>query len=219
MFTGLVEEIGIIRRVQRQAEGALLVIGADKVLANTAVGDSIAVSGACLTVTDLSAGGFVAECMAETLLRTTIGRLSSGDEVNLERALTLGSRLGGHMVLGHVDGVGEVRGVERRGDALEVSISLPLEAEAFVATKGSVAIDGVSLTIIRVGADAFAVGLIPHTMESTTLRSLASGTLVNIEVDVIARYVHRCMETAGVAAGTGASQGVSMELLVEKGFV
>ena len=221
MFTGLVEEIGVIRRVMKSPLGARLVIGADIVLEGTKIGDSVAVSGACLTVTEIEVGQFVADCMAETLARTTVGSLKAGSRVNLERALALGQRLGGHLVLGHVDAVGEVSSIEPKGDALEMRLSLPAEIETLVAEKGSIAVDGVSLTIIRVGPKEFVVGLVPHTVEATTLSGLGSGSRVNLEADVIGRYVQRSLSIGSLAepVDLGATEGLSMELLVEKGFV
>jgi riboflavin synthase len=221
MFTGLVEEIGLVRRVERWSDGARLVIGAQKVLDGTKIGDSIAVSGACLTVTAVRRDEFVAECMSETLSRTTLGGVSTGSSVNLERALVLGGRLGGHLVLGHVDAVVSVKAIDAKGEALEVGLSLPASVSPFVAEKGSVTLDGVSLTVIRVGAEEFAVGLIAHTIGASTLGSLGKGSLVNLEADVLARYVHRSLQvTRNMSdAEVCASEGLTMELLEDKGFV
>jgi riboflavin synthase len=220
MFTGLVEEVGVIRRIERRTGGARLVIGAAKVLEGTNVGDSISVSGACLTVTVLGCDDFVADSMPETLARTTLGKARTGTEVNLERSLTWGGRLGGHLVLGHVDAVVVVEAVERRGESLEVRLSLPPAVAAFVAEKGSVTLDGVSLTVMSVGQGSFSVGLIPHTVEATTLRALAKGSLLNMEADVMARYVYRALEVMASAGGSEAlgPEGLTLELLMEKGF-
>jgi riboflavin synthase len=221
MFTGLIEEVGSIRRVERWPEGARLAIGASKVLEGTDIGDSIAVSGACLTVTAVRRDEFVAECMAETLTRTTLGGMTAGVAVNLERALALSGRMGGHLVLGHVDAVATVRSIEARGDALEIALSLPAGVARFVAEKGSVALDGVSLTVMRAGAEEFSVGLIEHTISATTLRSLAKGSKVNLEADVLARYVYRSMQANGDSSDGEVvpSEGLTLELLREKGFV
>ena len=220
MFTGLVEEIGVVRRIVRSGEGAHLVIGAREVLVDSKIGDSVSINGACLTVTEIGAGEFVADCMAETLSRTTIGLLKSGSQVNLERPLALGQRLGGHLVLGHVDAVGEVKGIDERGDALEVRVSLPREIENLVAEKGSIAVDGVSLTVISMTSDEFVVGLIPHTMKVTTLGDVAPGSRVNLEADVIARYVQRSVAVIGAEeVDPGVAEGLTMELLGEKGFI
>jgi riboflavin synthase len=221
MFTGLVEEIGVIRRIELRSEGARLIIGARKVLEGVRVGDSIAVSGPCLTVTAVGRDEFVADCMSETLTRTTLGKVTNGSEVNLERSLALGDRLGGHLVMGHVDTVAAVRGVDTKGESRELRLSLPSLVAPFIAEKGSVAVDGVSLTIIRIGAEEFVVGLIPHTIVTTTLRMLNKGSSVNLEADVMARYVHRSIAIMGSETGAeaSASESLTVELLREKGFV
>jgi riboflavin synthase len=221
MFTGLVEELGMIRRVQRRSTGAQLVIGAQKVLQGVKLGDSIAVSGACLTVTAVGRDEFVADCMPETLERSTLGAATKGTVVNLERSLAIGDRLGGHLVLGHVDAVVVVKGVDDRGESQEVRLSLPASVAPFIAEKGSVALDGVSLTIMRVDGQEFVVGLIPHTIGATTLRLLEKGRAVNLEADVIARYVYRSLAVMGNASGAevSVSEGLTVELLSEKGFV
>lgn len=220
MFTGLVEEIGVVRRIERDTEGAKITVGARTVLDGSELGDSIAVSGACLTVTAMGSDELIADCMAETLERTTLGTLKRGAEVNLERSLALGQRLGGHLVLGHVDAVAQVKAVERRGEALEIRFSLPPEVAPFVAEKGSVALDGVSLTVMKAVEEEFVVGVIPHTIAATTLRSLSKGASVNVEADVIARYVHRSLTTmnSGDSDQLPEAEGLSMELLIEEGF-
>lgn len=196
MFTGLVEEVGTVVRMTRHgAEGAHLFLRGRRVLEGTRLGDSIDVNGACLTVVELGSGLFAVDCMAETLERTTVGALRAGDEVNLERAMALGDRLGGHLVLGHVDGVGTVRSVRQRGIAQEVWVTLPAALRGYVAAKGSVAVDGISLTVTDVTDEAFGLGLIPHTLANTTLRSISPGRRVNLEADVLARYVRQAMLT------------------------
>jgi riboflavin synthase len=221
MFTGLVEEVGIIRRIERGSDIVRLVIGAAKVLEGVELGDSIAVSGACLTVTATRRDEFVADCMPETLERTTLKKATSGTEVNLERSLALGDRLGGHLVMGHVDAVSVVNGLDTKGASKELRLSLPAVMAAFVAEKGSVTIDGVSLTVIRVDKEEFTVGLIPHTIDATTLRLLDRGSSVNLEADVLARYVYRSLVVMGTTSGNEVSgyEGVTLELLSEKGFV
>jgi len=232
MFTGLVEEVGRVVRLTRRGEGAYLHLSAHKVLEGTRIGDSVAVSGACLTVVTMAGGTFAVDCMAETLEHTTVGSLRPGHEVNLERALALGDRLGGHMVLGHVDGVGEVLSSRTRGFAQELRISLPVELRGYVAGKGSIAVDGISLTVTDVTETEFGLGIIPHTLRETTLRAVSPGRRVNLEVDVLARYVHRVLETfvgESVARGTtvgpgqsaaGSVVGSSLErLLREQGYV
>jgi riboflavin synthase len=220
MFTGLIEEVGVVRRLESSADGGQLVIKAHKILEDTKLGDSIAVCGACLTVVAIGGDEFTADCMPETFSRTTLGKAVRGSEVNLERSLVVGGRLGGHLVLGHVDAVAQAVGIERRGIALEMKFSLPESVRAYVAEKGSIAVDGVSLTVIRVGDEAFEVGVIPHTVAETTLRSLRTGVLVNVEADVVARYVHRAGQVqAGVDTGRlPFAGGLTEELLREKGF-
>jgi riboflavin synthase len=225
MFTGLVEEVGQVRRLERRGEGGRLSVAARTVLEGTRIGDSIAVNGACLTVVEMDGQGFVVDCMPETLLRTTLGSASGGDRVNLERSLALGSRLGGHLVLGHVDAVAQIRSVVREGNAFRITMSLPPEIGSCVAPKGSIAIAGISLTVIDVTADRFSVGIIPHTLAETTLRDAKPGGRVNVEADVLARYVLRTLEvlaTGRAQAGdsTTAAAGGGLEaLLREQGFI
>jgi len=221
MFTGLIEEVGVVQALEKRGPGGRLSVRARKVLEGTVLGDSIAVSGACLTVVDLRADGFTVDCMPETLSHTTLGAAARGDLVNLERSLQVGGRLGGHLVLGHVDAVAEVLAVRPAGPAWEVSFSLPEAVRACVASKGSVAIDGISLTVIRVDSQSFAVGIIPHTMKETTLKAVKAGQKVNVEADVLARYVQRVMSAGSEERGGGgrASAALTEEILREQGFV
>lgn len=226
MFTGLVEEVGVVRRLERRGEGGRLSIAARKVLEGIQIGDSISVSGACLTVVEMGGLGFVADCMPETLTHTTLGRASAGDRVNLERSLILGGRLGGHLVLGHVDAVAEVLAVVRDGIASRVRVALPREIRGCLAPKGSIAIDGISLTVIGVDADSFEVGIIPHTLAETTLRDVRPGTLANVEADVLARYVLRTLqvlrdggETSSQESKGSAVGGLSEAFLRDQGFI
>ncbi|OFW60585.1 MAG: riboflavin synthase subunit alpha [Actinobacteria bacterium RBG_16_64_13] len=221
MFTGLVEEVGVVRRMERRGEGGRLSVQAQVVLEGAKLGDSIAVSGACLTVVDLRQGGFTVDCMPETLRQTTLGSAAGGDRVNLERSLAVGGRMGGHLVLGHVDAVAEVLAVERAGAAWGVRFSLPAEIRACIAPKGSVAIDGISLTVIGVDEDGFEVGIIPHTLKETTLGWVQAGLRVNVEADVLARYVQRALDVRREDGEhrTKAPSGLTEELLREQGFV
>jgi riboflavin synthase len=222
MFTGLVEEVGRVARLTRRGEGAHLYVDARRVLEGTRLGDSINVSGACLTVVQLGSSSFAVDCMPETLEHTILGTLKPGDEVNLERAMALGDRLGGHLVLGHVDAVGEITGTEERGNAWEVRVSLPEAIDGLVAPKGSIAVDGISLTVTTVGERHFGLGIIPHTLRETTLRSMAVGRQVNLEADVLARYVQRALGVAPGAPGRSPRYGertLSEEFLREQGFI
>ncbi len=189
MFTGIVEELGTIARLQRNSRDATLEIHVHTVLADANIGDSIAVDGACLTVRACTADTFLADVSAETLHRTTLGERQSGEQVNLERALRLQDRLGGHLVLGHVDEVGTISGWKEEGTSTRMQVTLSEQARRYIAYKGSIAVDGVSLTIANVVTDGFEVALIPHTKQMTTLGTKRKGARVNIEVDLLARYV------------------------------
>ena len=197
MFTGIVEELGRVRRVTPNEGGARLVIDARAVLDDAALGASIAVNGCCLTVTDFDTGSFAADAVIETLARTNLGDLGPGDPVNLERPLRLADRLGGHLVQGHVDATGVVRDRAPQPDgSTMVTIEAPDPVLRYVVHKGSITVDGVSLTVARTGDDVFAVALIPHTLAVTTLGERAIGTRVNLEVDLVAKYVEALVATA-----------------------
>ena len=198
MFTGIVEEVGTVRRVERLPAGLRLEIGARLTLEGSEGGASVAVSGACLTVVERTAKSFAFDVGPETLERTGLGRLSVGDRVNLERPLRFGAPLGGHLVLGHVDGVGTVKDVTRVESTARVGIALPgPELAPLLVVKGSVAVDGVSLTVAALAEGTFEVMLIPYTLETTTLGSWRVGQPVNIEADVIGKYLLRSLELRG----------------------
>ncbi len=190
MFTGLVTETGVVRALHRGGHGARLEVEAG-LAADLEPGGSIAVSGVCLTATGVALGAFAADVVEETLERSSLGRLRPGDRVNLELPLRVGDRLGGHFVQGHVDGLGAVEPVAPEGMALRVRVGADRGLCRFVADKGSVALDGVSLTAVDPGEEDFAVSLVPETLERTTLGELDPGRLVNLEVDVLAKYVER----------------------------
>jgi riboflavin synthase len=189
MFTGLVEEVGEIAAIEAGAHGARVRIRARRVVDGTRVGDSIAVDGACLTVTALDDAGFAVDAVPETLARTVLGRRRPGDAVNLERALRVGDRLGGHMVQGHVDGTGTVARVVPEGEGLRVRVDCPEGILRYVVEKGSITVDGVSLTVAERADRGFVVALIPHTLGETTLGGLVPGRDVNLEADMLAKYV------------------------------
>jgi riboflavin synthase len=202
MFTGIVEEIGRVDALERHDGHARLHIGCHEVLGGVEVGDSIAVSGCCVTVTELSTDGddtgFVADLMAETLAATSLGDLEVGSQVNLERALRADDRLGGHLVQGHVDGVGEVVDREEQPGTVWLTITAPPSVATYLVPKGSVTVDGASLTVVDVrdeegGPASFRIALIPHTLEVTTFGRLRPGDRVNLEADVIAKYVERLL--------------------------
>ncbi|MDA0252311.1 MAG: riboflavin synthase [Actinobacteria bacterium] len=194
MFTGIVEELGKVTRVEDLGDSARLTISGPVVTSDARHGDSIAVNGVCLTVVEATADGqFSADVMAETLNRSSLGGLAAGSPVNLERAAAVNSRLGGHIVQGHVDGTGEVISRSPSQHWEVVRVSLPPELSRYVVEKGSITVDGVSLTVSAIGGDFFEVSLIPTTLGLTTLGRAAPGTTVNLEVDVIAKYVERLL--------------------------
>jgi len=202
MFTGLVEERGAVRRAEPRPGGRRLWIGAARVLEDAGVGDSIAVNGCCLTVAALEPGAFAADAVPETLSRTTLGALAPGAPVNLERSLRVDQRLGGHWVQGHVDGVAEVRAIVPEGEGRRLTLRLPVGLERFVAEKGSIAVDGVSLTVAACRGRDCEIALIPHTLAVTVAGEYRDGARVNVEVDVIARYIARLMEPADLERRT-----------------
>jgi riboflavin synthase len=194
MFTGLVEEKGSVAKVASRPEGRRLWIRAGSVLEDARVGDSVAVSGCCLTIVERTADAFAVEAVPETLRRTTVGALAPGDAVNLERAMRLDQRLGGHLVQGHVDGVAEVVAVTPEGDGRRLTLELPQTLARFVAEKGSIAIDGISLTVAAAHGRRCEIALIPHTLAVTTASHYVQGSRVNVEVDLMARYAARLLE-------------------------
>lgn len=190
MFTGIVEEVGTIKQISP----GRLQIQAEIVLADTKCGDSIAVNGTCLTVTALGSNWFTADVMPETLRCTSLGQLKSGSPVNLERALTLNSRLGGHIVSGHVDGMGKIISLHDEGNAVLMEVSAAEDVMRYVVKKGSVALDGISLTVADIKTESFVVSLIPHTREVTALREKKAGDTLNIETDIIGRYTEKLLK-------------------------
>ena len=216
MFTGIVEELGTVKTLAVRGDSGELRVKAQKVLADVRLGDSIAVNGVCLTVTSFSAQEFVADVMPETLRKTDLLRLQGGDPVNLERALALGGRLGGHLVSGHIDGVGAIVEKRSEGNAVIFRISAPPEVLRFIIPKGSVAIDGISLTVADVTAETFSISVIPHTASLTTLGSKKEGDPVNLENDMIGKYVERLLSTHHTE---GEKADISMELLKSNGFL
>jgi riboflavin synthase len=212
VFTGIVREVGEVREVRLGARSAMLEVAAPGVAATAAPGDSVLTDGVCLTVTAVEGGRFRADATPETVRRTTLGERRPGDRVNLEPAQALGDRLGGHLVTGHVDGVGVVRAVRREENALVVDLAVPGEVAALTVPRGSLAVDGVSLTVVAVTGGTVRVSLIPHTAAVTTLGGLRPGRRVNLEADVLARYV------AGLLARGRAAEGLTWETLREAGF-
>lgn len=222
MFTGIVEEMGRIKSIARGSRSAVLTIEASKVLEESQTGDSIAVNGVCLTVTSLGSGEFTADVMGETLRRSSLGSLQRGSQVNLERAMAADGRFGGHIVSGHIDGTGTVASMKKEDNAVWVTVDTPPHLLKYIVEKGSIAIDGISLTVAQVAEGSFSVSLIPHTGAQTTLLQRKPGDVVNLENDVIGKYVERLMNFMELSPGDNASPDsqsrISMEFLAEHGF-
>ena len=217
MFTGIIEEVGALERLA----GGEIAIRAKKVLEDVALGDSIAVNGICLTVTHFDAAHFTADVMPETVRRTSLAELKRGSRVNLERALTLRSRLGGHIVSGHIDGVGTIAAMQEEGNAILLRVCASADILRYVVEKGSVALDGISLTVARVSAADFTVSLIPHTREITNLREKRVGSRLNIETDILGKYVEKLfprVRTQGESDAPKSAGKITMDFLRQQGF-
>ena len=212
MFTGIIEEIGTVRRIEHGAKGARLTIQAKTVLEDTRIGDSIATNGVCLTVVSMTGDSFSADVMAESLRRSSLGTLQGGSPVNLERAMAANGRFGGHIVSGHIDGTGTIASQKREDNAVWVKIKTPAPLLRYIVEKGSIAIDGVSLTVAAVTDTDFSVSIIPHTGAQTILLGKKPGDPVNLECDVIGQYVEKL--TAPHKTG-----GISTNFLAENGFL
>ena len=231
MFTGIVEEMGTIRQIKKGRASAVLTIAAEKVLEDAKIGDSIAVNGICLTVTSLGGGTFTADVMHETLRRTAFSRLAPGVRVNLERAMAADGRFGGHIVAGHVDGVGIITELRRDDNAIWYTFRADSGVLRYIVEKGSITVDGISLTVANVGETTFSISAIPHTVAQTVLQDRKKGDPVNLETDIIGKYVEKLLyagaplsgEGPAGAAGPGApekksSGGITREFLMKNGF-
>ncbi len=217
IFTGIVEEIGTIKGISRGPNSAKLNILASTVLEDVKLGDSIAVNGVCLTATAFSDGNFTADAMAETLAKTNLGDLKPGSKVNLERALRLGDRLGGHWVSGHVDGVGTIVRLEKQDIATLITIQAPAQVMRYIIKKGSIGIDGTSLTVVDFTKDSFQVSLIPHTAQATILGSKKIGDSVNLESDILGKYIERLLQ--GGEQESSEKSKVNLDFLATNGFL
>ena len=213
MFTGIIQEIGTVEAITHRTGGVLLAVRAVECSRELHVDDSIAINGVCQTVVRNSGEIFEVEAVEETLRKTTLGALPHGGRVNLELALRMGDRLGGHLVQGHVDCVGDVTGVEKRAMSWMVRVSFPREFARYVIPVGSIAVDGISLTVASVEGNSFVVSIIPHTLEKTTLAVVAAGAKVNLEFDVVGKYIEKL-----VTGGGGTGTGVTAEKLAGWGF-
>jgi len=212
VFTGIIEEIGTVKKISR-GQKSYIEIQADKILSDIHIGDSIAVNGVCLTVTDFSGKIFTADVMNETFNRSSLGSLKNGSHVNLERAMSANGRFGGHIVSGHIDGTGRIINIRKDGNAVWYKIEAPENIIKYAVEKGSIAIDGISLTVAGVEKNDFSVSIIPHTREQTILSEKKSGDYVNLENDIIGKYVERFLNF-----GKPEKSGITMKFLTENGF-
>jgi riboflavin synthase len=218
MFSGIIEEMGVVKTVTRQLGGVRLAFLAKRILDELEIGESVAINGACLTVAARQPDAFEADLSPETLQRTTAGQLAVGDGVNLERSLRYNGRVSGHLVSGHVDGVGRIRDRKQEGNALLLTIEVPKELRRYCAEKGSIAVDGVSLTVNAIGDDHVRVAVIPHTAKATTLGVKGSGATVNLEADLLAKYLERLL-TADRADQRGDAPKIDLDYLKREGLL
>lgn len=217
IFTGIIEELGVVKSIAINGASGCITIKAKKVLEGTQLGDSIAVNGTCLTVTSINSDGFSADVMAETVRRTSLSQVGKGDLVNLERAIILNGRFGGHIVSGHIDGTGTITKYTKEENAIWVTIKAPDEILDLIVEKGSICIDGISLTVATVSDRDFQVSIIPHTAKDTTLIHKKVGSLVNLENDIVGKYIKKLMENKQEEQAKKAS-GLTMEMLEEYGL-
>ncbi len=211
MFTGIIEEKGIIKNIRSAGRSSRIVISASKILEDMKIGDSINTDGVCLTVTEFSSSSFSVDVMPETILRSTLGKLKPGNMVNLERALTLSGRLGGHIVNGHIDGTGSLVRIRKDENAVWLSIAAEEPVLRYIVEKGSVAIDGISLTVAKIDGHGFEVSVIPYTQAETTILAKKTGDTMNIECDIIGKYVEKL--------GSSGKERIDINFLAENGFV
>ena len=215
MFTGIVEELGQIAAIQKGSQSAVLRIQCEKVLEGTQIGDSIAVNGVCLTVTTMDSDGYTADVMAETLNRSSLGALKPGSRVNLERAMAADGRFGGHIVAGHIDGTGTVENISKDETAVWYTIGADASILRYIVDKGSITIDGISLTVAKVTDKDFSVSIIPHTQANTVLADRKVGDIVNLETDIIGKYVEKLLQPKEPVKK---ESKITMEFLAEHGF-
>ena len=222
MFTGIVEELGTVKKIKKGANSAVFTIRAEKILDDLKTGDSVAVNGICLTVTACLEDGFTADVMHETLRRTNLGELKSGSKVNLERAMAANGRFGGHIVAGHVDGTGTISSMKKDDNAVWITIDTSAAILKYIISKGSITIDGGSLTVAKVDNKSFAVSVIPHTGQNTTLLDKKPGDTVNLENDMVGKYVEKLLQYGSIPdeeeESTTEKTGITMDFLRQNGF-
>lgn len=220
MFTGIIEEIGAVQAIKQGARSSILTLAGTKIFDDLKLGDSVAVNGVCLTVSTLTGSSFSADVMHETLQRSSLGQLKQGGKVNMERAMPANGRFGGHIVSGHIDGVGTIAEITRDDNAIRYTVRAPREILRFIVTKGSIAIDGISLTVATLTETDFAVSIIPHTARETVLSLRKVGDVVNLENDVIGKYVERFLSqpAAPPTNPEPTSQTITAEYLIRNGF-
>ena len=218
MFTGLIEEVGTIQNVRRGARSCVLTIGCKKVLEGSQIGDSIAVNGVCLTVTNMGGSYYTADVMAETMNRSSLRQLSTGASVNLERAMPANGRFGGHIVSGHIDGTGTAQSIEPDDNAIWYTIAAKPNLLRYIVEKGSITIDGISLTVAYVDEHCFKVSIIPHTQQVTALHDRGVGDIVNLECDIIGKYVEKLLQPAAAEEETKKEIGITEDFLKKYGF-
>ncbi len=218
MFSGIIEAVGKIRSIRVGENGARISVEAEDMLAGAKLGDSIALNGACMTMVELKGSCFEVDVSPESLRLTNLGILRAGDGVNLERALALGDRLGGHMVTGHIDGLGKIRGRREEGDSIWLTVEAPPGVMRYVVFKGSVAVDGISLTVADLGEDSFSIAIIPHTSAVTTLTAKRDGAPVNLEADLIGKYVEKLLSSHAAGQAEGRAGGITLDKLTEHGY-
>lgn len=215
MFTGIVEEKGIVKAVQKGSSSSFIRIGCHRILSDVHIGDSIAVNGVCLTVTAFDKDSFKADVMNETLMRSSLGSLKNGSTVNLERAMSANGRFGGHIVSGHIDGTGIICDIKNDGIAVWYTVKASADILRYIVEKGSIAIDGISLTVAKVSSNNFSVSIIPHTAEQTILSDKKIGDTVNLENDIVGKYVEKLLKTSD---DKKRKSGISFEFLRQNGF-
>lgn len=211
MFTGIIEEIGTVKEFTKSSNSALIVVECNKILENSQIGESIAIDGVCQTITKFDKGSFSTQVSSETLSVTTFSKFKKGDKVNLERALSVNGRFGGHIVTGHIDGLAKIKNIQKLSEFYNIKFEIAQDLAKYVAKKGSVTLNGISLTVADIVNNEFSVAIIPHTFENTSLKYLQTGDFVNFEVDILAKYVEKILST-------GNNRAIDEHFLKENGF-